>query len=160
MMGTFGTALRAPVYLASHDPPSQPSRQTRSDQEAAPSTRARILVVEDEHLVGVEAQQVLTAAGHDVVGVVSTGWQALDLALSAAPDLILMDIRLAGQTDGIAAARVIRVRTGIRCLFATAYADDAARERAAPADPLGWLTKPYTRAGLLAAVSRALDEVK
>jgi CheY-like chemotaxis protein len=68
-----------------------------------------------------------------------------------------MDIRLANETDGITAALEILDRTGIRCIFATAYADAPTRERGEKARPHGWLRKPFAPDVLLGAVKAALN---
>lgn len=118
--------------------------------------RTRILVVEDDYFVATHIESVLDGAGFDLVGVTHTGEDAVKLALAAKPDLVLMDVRLAGRLDGAAAAREIVERAGIRCLFVTAHADEVTRARAAPARPLGWLEKPFTAIDLLRAVRSAL----
>jgi CheY-like chemotaxis protein len=76
-------------------------------------------------------------------------------ALEGSPDLIVMDIRLAAG-DGIAAAIEIRQRTGIRAVFASAYSDEPTRDRAEPAEPAGWVPKPYTPSELVTAIEKAL----
>ena len=71
-----------------------------------------------------------------------------------------MDIRLAGDRDGIDTALELFRLHGIRCIFASAYSDQEARRRAAPAAPLGWLQKPYTMASLTAKVRAAVSELR
>ena len=71
-----------------------------------------------------------------------------------------MDIRLAGDRDGIDTALELFRSHGIRCIFASAYSDQEAQRRAAPAAPLGWLQKPYTMASLTAKVRAALSELR
>ena len=82
------------------------------------------------------------------------------MAASRHPALVLMDIRLAGTRDGIDAALDLSRTHGIRCVFATAHSDVDARMRALPADPLGWLQKPYTVASLVEMVRQALDQLR
>jgi len=72
---------------------------------------------------------------------------------------VVMDVRLAGERDGIDTALALSAEHGIRCVFATAHHDEHARRRAEPAAPLGWLAKPYTMASLVTIVRRALDEL-
>ena len=74
--------------------------------------------------------------------------------------LVVMDIRLAGDRDGIDTALELFRSHGIRCIFASAYSDQEAQRRAAPAAPLGWLQKPYTMASLTAKVREALRELR
>jgi len=87
---------------------------------------------------------------------VHTAQDAVAVAVAERPDLAVMDIRLASETDGISAALDILNRTGIRCIFATAYADATTRERGEKARPFAWLQKPFTVEALLDAVTAAL----
>ena len=116
----------------------------------------RVLVVEDEFFLAVQIEEWLLEGGFEVVDVVHTAEEAIAVAEAERPDLAIMDIRLASETDGIAAALDIVERTGIRCIFATAFADAATRERGERARPFGWLRKPFTAGALLAAVKAAL----
>ncbi|HVY57481.1 MAG TPA: response regulator [Xanthobacteraceae bacterium] len=116
----------------------------------------RILVVEDDYLLSTELEAGLADAGFVVVGVARSAAEALELALSERPDLILMDIRLAGERDGVDAALDIFDRCGIRCVFASAQADRGTRARAEAATPLGWLAKPYSVEAAVVEIRRAL----
>jgi DNA-binding NarL/FixJ family response regulator len=116
----------------------------------------RILVVEDDFLVAMQMESALTEAGFEVAGIAATGEDAIELALSERPRLAVMDVRLAGQRDGIDTALQLFTEQGIRCIFATAHHDEHARRRAAPAAPLGWLHKPYTMTSLVDLVRGAL----
>jgi len=129
----------------------------RGDKRRA--TADRILVVEDDFLVAMQMESALTEAGFEIAGVASSGEDAIELALSERPRLAVMDVRLAGQRDGIDTALQLFAEHGIRCIFATAHHDEHARRRAAPAVPLGWLAKPYTMASLVDLVRRALAEL-
>jgi len=132
------------------------------DQEPAypPSVNTqppiRILIVEDEFVVANALETDLRDDGFVVVGVASAAEPAIATACRERPDLVVMDIRLAGQRDGIDAALEIFAATGIRCLFATANSDSHALARAAAAAPLGWLHKPYGKNELLEALGVAL----
>jgi len=119
----------------------------------------RILVVEDDFLIAMEIEIALSDAGFDVVGVAISADEALSLAESRKPALVVMDVRLAGDSDGIHAAIEIFRKLGIRCIFATAHSDPHSVERARPAMPLGWLQKPYTLASLVNAVRSGLGEL-
>ncbi|SRR5579883_3126208 len=120
---------------------------------------ARILVVEDDFLVASQVEMALSDAGFDVTGVAASADEAVRLAQSQRPALAVMDVRLAGERDGIQAALEMFRKLGIRCIFATAHGDQHSRERAQPAMPLGWLQKPYSMASLVTAVRRALREL-
>jgi two-component system, response regulator PdtaR len=124
-----------------------------------PNNPGRILVVEDDFLVALQMESALTEAGFEVAGVASSGEGAIELAVSERPRLVVMDIRLAGDRDGIDTALQLFAEQGIRCIFATAHQDEHARRRAAPAVPLGWLHKPYTMTSLVGMVRQALDEL-
>jgi DNA-binding response OmpR family regulator len=119
----------------------------------------RILVVEDDFLVAMQMESALTDAGFEVAGLAASGEDAIELALSERPRLVVMDIRLAGDRDGIDTALQLFAEHRIRCIFATAHHDEQSRRRAAPAGPLGWLHKPYTMASLVGMVRSALDEL-
>jgi two-component system, response regulator PdtaR len=123
------------------------------------SARTCILLVEDDFLVGMEVEAGLEEAGYKVAGVAATAEEALELAASRRPALVVMDIRLASVRDGIDAALEIFRTLGIRSLFASAHVDAEVRARAEAARPLGWVAKPYRVETLLAAVREALDEV-
>jgi CheY-like chemotaxis protein len=128
----------------------------RAGADTVPS-RGRVLIVEDEYFVALDAEDALSAAGFTVVGMAATADEAIGLAEAERPDVVLMDIRLAGPRDGIYAAAEIRRRFGIPSLFATAHADAATRARGeGAAAPLGWLTKPYTQRELAEAMAAAM----
>ena len=133
--------------------------ESRSGTDAPP--RGRVLVVEDEYFVALAAEEALAAAGFEVVGVAATAEEAVEIARAERPDLVLMDIRLAGVRDGIDAAAEIRSGLGIPSLFATAHSDAATRARGeGAAAPMGWLTKPYAPTELAAAVAAALAKLR
>jgi two-component system, response regulator PdtaR len=141
-------------------PPAMARTESVDDAVAQPAEKARILLVEDEYLVAMTLENDLTDAGYDIIGVASSADDAVSLAHSAKPTLIVMDIRLVGARDGVDAALQIFAETGRRCVFATANADARSKERAAPAQPLGWLQKPYQRLALLTAIEEGLREVR
>ena len=87
-------------------------------------TRPRILVVEDETIVALDIRDQLARQGYEAVGHAIRGDQAIALAESLRPDLVLMDIQLSGPMDGIDAAQAIRTRLGIPVVFLTAFSED------------------------------------
>jgi CheY-like chemotaxis protein len=113
------------------------------------------MLVEDEAIVAWDIAETVKRLGYTLVGMADNAERAIDLAETTAPDLILMDIRLNGAADGIEAARVIRERTGLGVIYLTAHADLATMERAAATAPLGYVFKPFSEAGLRAALARA-----
>lgn len=120
---------------------------------------ARILIVEDQYFVAADCELQLHSAGLECVGLAATAEEAFELAQSERPDLILMDIRLAGRADGVEAAVDIYERLGIRCIFASAHVDEHSR-RAERAHPLGWLDKPYTGSQLIGTIREALGQLE
>lgn len=115
----------------------------------------RLLIVEDDLLIATQMEFALTEAGFDVVAVLTTGEEALQMAGRDRPDFAIMDIKLAGDRSGVDTAIELFQSHGIRCIFASAYSDDEARRRAETASPLGWLQKPYTMQALTGMVLSA-----
>jgi DNA-binding NarL/FixJ family response regulator len=119
----------------------------------------KILIVEDQYFVALDSELNLQAAGYECVGLATTARQAIDMAESEHPDLVLMDIRLAGRRDGVQAATEIYERFGIRSIFASAHADAAMHQHAERAHPLGWVDKPYTGEELIDAVRAGVEQL-
>jgi PAS domain S-box-containing protein len=118
--------------------------------------KARILVVEDERLVALALEKCLTQLGHEVVALETVGWNAVKQAEALQPDLVLMDIRLKGEMDGIEAAIRIHNTMNIPILYLTAYSDDSTLERAREAHPYGYILKPFEERALKSAIEVAL----
>jgi len=116
----------------------------------------KIMVVEDEMLVSESIQQSLKKLGYDVAGHASTGEQAVELARRANPDLVLMDINLPGNLEGIEAAREIRGELSVPVVYLTGYSDPATVERAQISAPYGYIVKPFTERELEVTISIAL----
>ncbi len=119
---------------------------------------ARILVVEDENIVAKDLAQTLTSLGYQVCGVAASGEDAVRAAHECRPDLVLMDIRLRGDIDGIEAARRIHEEMETPVVFLTAHADQATLERAAAAEPSGYVLKPFDDHDLHVTLMVALYE--
>jgi two-component system cell cycle sensor histidine kinase/response regulator CckA len=117
----------------------------------------RILVVEDDGIVGRDLQETLVRHGYSVPHVAPTGERAVELVGQTAPDLVLMDISLGGELDGIDAAELIQGSHGTPVIYITGGADDATQRRAQMTGPYGYLVKPFAEADLLAAVEGALE---
>ncbi|WHZ22808.1 MAG: sensory transduction regulatory protein [Nitrospira sp.] len=118
--------------------------------------QAKVLIVDDESVVAEDIRRQLRSLGYVVVGVVSSGSEAVRLAEEHLPDLILMDIKLKGAMDGIEAARTIQSQYAIPVIYLTAFADEETLERARPTLPLAYLIKPFVSSDLRAAVELAL----
>jgi len=109
------------------------------------TTNLRILIVEDEFFIALDAEEQAKSLGHTVVGIAVSADEAVRMAGEEKPDVVLMDIRLRGQRDGIAAALDIRDRYGIESIFVTANTDPATLTRAKAIEPIGVLEKPLTK---------------
>jgi two-component system, response regulator PdtaR len=133
---------------------------TSSGMPHAQRLEGRVLIVEDEYVQALQNETTLKDAGLTVVGIANSVLEAVAVAKAERPDFVLMDIHLIGPREGIDAAMAIFWATGIRCIFATAHADPRTRALAAPAQPLGWVEKPYPPAQLLAVATRGLAELK
>jgi len=115
-----------------------------------------ILIVEDESIIAMDIKDTVVRLGYQVSAVVATGRQAIFKAGECKPDLILMDIRLRGDMDGVTAAEEIKKKYGIPVVFLTAYADSDTLQRAKITDPYGYLTKPFEERELHTTVEMAL----
>ncbi len=120
--------------------------------------KAQVLVVEDEAIVAMDLQYKLEALGYCVPSVTGSGDEAVELAAELNPDLVLMDIRLVGYTDGIDAARQIRDRLDVPVVFLTAYADETTLQRAKMTEPFGYLLKPVDQRALQTVVEVAVHK--
>lgn len=105
--------------------------------------RPKILVVEDERIVAEDIQKSLIQLGYEVVGVVSSGAAAIEKVKSDQPDLILMDIVIHGDMNGIQTADIIRENYRIPVIYLTAYADSGTLEKAKLTEPYGYILKPF-----------------
>jgi PAS domain S-box-containing protein len=117
---------------------------------------ARILVVEDEGIVAKDIKDVLERMGHVVTHTVASGGEALGSVADSHPDLVLMDIVLRGDMDGVEAAERIRERFHVPVVYLTAYADDATLQRAKLAAPFGYILKPFEERDLRSTIEVAL----
>jgi len=102
----------------------------------------KILIVEDERLTAKSLMYDLIDLGYNALDPVAKGEDAVDIALEKDPDLILMDIRLAGGLDGIEAAEQILEKKKIPIVYMTGYATEFIKERAIITHPIGFLEKP------------------
>jgi len=121
--------------------------------------RVSILVVEDEALVASLITEVLGESGFAVAGIAASGPEALSLAAETNPALALVDIRLTGPIDGIELACLLREKFGVPAIFLSGLADPDTTERAAAAQPLGFLAKPFVPSRVFAAIERALAAI-
>lgn len=121
-------------------------------------TNARILIVEDEAITVSALKRELTSLGYEVAGTARTTDEALKAVESLKPDLVLMDITLAGGVNGVVAAVAIRGNFHVPVVFLTAHADDQTMMRAISAGAFGYVLKPFSGAGLKATIETALHK--
>ena len=119
-----------------------------------------LLVVEDEAIVAMDLREQLIELGYRVCGIASNANRAIELARQHRPDLVLMDIVIKGDRDGVQTAEVIGRSLNIPVVFLTAYSDASTVERAAKTAPYGYLTKPFQAKELRAAIEVALYKAK
>ena len=122
-----------------------------TDQQENSAPR-RVVVAEDESLIRLDIVEILRDNGFEVVGEAGDGETAVALATELRPDLVVMDVRLAGPRDGVEAAIHIYKHFGVRAMFATAHSDQQTIARGQEANPLRWVAKPYSPAGLVAEI--------
>lgn len=116
----------------------------------------RILVVEDESIVGLHLESALKRLGYDVLEIASTGEEAIMKTQELHPELILMDIVLKGEMDGIEAASQIRAKFDVPIIYLTAYGDESTLQRAKITEPFGYIIKPFEERELHNAIEIAL----
>ncbi len=119
--------------------------------------KVQVLIVEDEAIISMLLRLTLDAMGYSVVAEVSSGEEAVQVAFRLRPDLVLMDVGLKGEMDGIHAAAQIRGQFDIPVVYITAYANGDTLERAEMTEPSGYLIKPFDSASLKAVVERAVQ---
>lgn len=120
------------------------------------SDAVRILVVEDESIVAKDIRSSLQSLGYLVAGMASTGEEALAQAAALRPDLVLMDIKLKGEMDGIEAAHRLRSAGPVPVVYLTAYTDDDTLRRAKVSEAFGYLLKPFEDRELRTTIEMAL----
>ncbi len=123
-------------------------------------TQANILVVEDENIVVKDIQNRLKNMGYNVPVVTATGEDAINKVLETHPDLVLMDIMLKGQIDGVTAAETIKTKYDIPVIYVTAYSDESTLDRAKISEPYGYLLKPFEERELYTTIEMALYKHK
>jgi len=118
--------------------------------------KANILIVEDEAVVAADLAGKLERAGYRSVGIACDGEDAVETAKALVPDLVLMDIRLAGPIDGIKTAERIQAFRNIPIVYLTAHSDMATLRRAAATEPFGYILKPFEERDVTTQIEIAL----
>jgi CheY-like chemotaxis protein len=121
------------------------------------SGKSKILLVEDDTIISMELKYRLESMGYEIVGIVNSGEEAVLEATEKNPDLVLMDIELKGNMDGIEAADRIHSLLNIPVVYLTAYGDDTTYNRAQSTYPAGYLIKPLEENELQETIEVSLN---
>lgn len=113
----------------------------------------RILIVEDEEIILADIARIVRSQGHQVAAAVSSGPAAVEAAETVRPDLVLMDVRLQGSMDGVAAAHRIRAKSDVPILFVTAYAGAVSLNFGDLPGRYGSIAKPFSATELRQAIA-------
>lgn len=119
----------------------------------------RVLIVEDEYILAINLQESLESLGYTVVDIADSAELAIDKATELQPNLILMDIRLRGEEDGIHAAEKIWQNLQIPIIYVTGHSDKSTVERATLTSPFGYILKPVREKELYVAIQTALNRL-
>jgi CheY-like chemotaxis protein len=120
--------------------------------------KSKVLIVEDEGIVALDLERRLRGMGYEVVGVADSGEEAFQETTETHPDLVLMDIRLKGDVDGIEAAEVMRARFDVPVIYLTALVDEDTMKRAKVTHLYGFIAKPFEEDELRDAIEAALGQ--
>jgi len=121
-------------------------------------SKASILIVEDEGIVAIDILYTLKTLGYIIAGHSERAEDAIKKAGELNPDIVLMDIGLKGNIDGIEAAAQIRARYNLPVIFLTAFSNQSTIERAGKAEPYGYLIKPFDEEELVNSIETALSK--
>ena len=122
--------------------------------------KAKVLLVENDNIVARDIENMLKGLGYDVPNILSRGKEAVENAKKLQPDLVLMDVKLQGEIDGVEAASRIYRNLNIPIVYITAFADEKTMERAKITEPFGYILKPFNERELQASIEIALYKHK
>ncbi len=120
----------------------------------------KVMIVEDESIVAMELSSYVVELGYVVIGRVTNAVDGFRMMKREEPDIVLMDVRLKGDEDGITLAERIQAYRKTAIVYLTAFADDESLERAIATDPAAYLTKPFNRKELSASLKIASNRYK
>lgn len=123
------------------------------------NTQIKVLVVEDEMIIGAKISMYLTDLGYEVTGIIPRGEEVLFHVKENTPDIILMDINLKGKLDGVETAMLIQKEIDIPIIYLTANTDDATFARAKPTRPYSFISKPFKQLDLKHALALASERI-
>ena len=118
----------------------------------------KILIVEDERLIALDLEYILKGFGFRVVGVVSSSEEAMRAVEAVKPDLVIMDIKLKGEVDGVETARRIAERFPVSVVYLSAYSDSRTMQRATIDAPFRYLRKPFGKRELYESIKEVLNQ--
>ena len=121
-------------------------------------SKGTILLVEDDDIIAKVADWRLKNLGYDICGRASTGAEAMELVVKHKPDLVLMDINIQGDVDGIETAQMIKKGFSIPVIYVTSHSDGPTLERAKATHPDGFIIKPFDDNDLRVAIELALKK--
>ena len=116
-----------------------------------------ILVVEDDAIGAMDLNGILTSLGYKVLGPVSSGSKALDKIKDTTPDLVLMDITIKGDINGIETAKLIKAQMEVPVIFLTAHSDEKTVKQAEKVNPAGYIIKPFDGVKLRKTIESTLS---
>ena len=134
------------------------TRVTGLTPDVAPASMASILIVEDEGIVAQDLKEALSRLGYRITGIASEGTQAVAMAEQLQPELVVMDVGLRGEVDGIQAARMMQEHSHVPIIFLTGHRDSETLQRAVLTGPLGYLIKPFQEDELRCAIEVAIHK--
>jgi len=120
--------------------------------------KINVLVVEDESIVAMDIKQSLKKLGYDIAGVLASAEKAIELVKESKPDIILMDITLAGERSGTEAGEEIRDKFNIPVIYITAHTDEKTIQRAKRTTPYGYIVKPFKSVDIRSAIEMAIHK--
>ena len=118
--------------------------------------KSKVFIVEDEKIIAKDIESTIRRIGHESVGSVSKGEDAIEFVRENNPDLVLMDITLKGEMDGIEAAKIINDEFGTPIIYITAHQDEDTIEKTKGTNPYGYITKPLDDRDLSTAINSAI----
>ncbi|MDX9925624.1 MAG: PAS domain S-box protein [Ignavibacteriaceae bacterium] len=124
------------------------------------TSQKKILIVEDNLIVGSDLKRTLEQFGYYVTGIAISGYQAVEIFRESIPDLVLMDVMLKGEHDGIKTVDLLNSIVKVPVIFLTAYSDNDTLKRAAEREPYAYLIKPFHDRELYGAIEMALYKAK
>jgi DNA-binding LytR/AlgR family response regulator len=116
----------------------------------------KVLIVEDDPILGDEIDAIISDAGYETVGVARSAHEALEILGRTEPDLILLDIELEGDVDGVMLAEKVNESYGIPFVYLTSYTDKVTIDRVKRTHPAGFIEKPFTKRSIISNIEIAM----